>query len=259
SGGAASKGAPAGCATTSDFEVGAKNQSAPPWEGRLIPFPPYAATQLQVTTTNDRIQQEILAMRPYGPTPLAGMFDDARVFLTKDASLDLGTPSPSLPFGPKDDPYWKNGCRKMYVLLLSDGEPNMDLQPQCQGGVCPYPTPDTTAAALFTSYGIPTYVVGFALPAAPPLTSCTQLNPVTDCNPVKPALKACCALTQIAVSGGTTKAYFADDQASLKQALSTVLATIAASSTARTVPVYGTVGGVTGQGNAQAASYQFQG
>src|SRR5439155_89847 len=90
-----------------------------PWsqanDGRLVPFPPDAATQLQVTTTNDRIQQEIVAMRPYGPTPLAGLFDDARVFLTKDASDDLGTPAPHLKFGPYNDQYIKYGYRKIFI------------------------------------------------------------------------------------------------------------------------------------------------
>lgn len=257
SGGSPKQGYPVGCATPRDWEVGARNASAPPWEGRMVPFPPYAATQLEVTTTNDHIQQEILAMRPFGATPLSGLMDDALEFLTQDASPDRSTPSPYLPFGPKDDPYWKNGCRKMFVLLLSDGEPNMDMRPECSGAGCPAPTPDTTAATLFTTYGVPTYVVGFALPTAPPLTSCNNLDPVVDCNPAPAALKACCELTKIAVAGGTQKALFADDQVGLKQVLSTVLATIASASTSRTVPVFSSVSATGGQGNAAAAGYQF--
>ena len=37
------QGAPQGCATLSNYEVGARNAAAPPWEGRLVPFGPPTA------------------------------------------------------------------------------------------------------------------------------------------------------------------------------------------------------------------------
>lgn len=256
------QGKPTGCTVASDWEVGARNQAAPPWEGRLVPFPPYAATQLQVTTTNDRIQQEILAVRPYGATPIAGMLDDALEYLTNDASLDPSVPvnQPAVPYGPKDDPYWKNGCRKMYVLLLSDGEPNMDLRPNCTGNDCPYPTADTTAATLFNTWKIPTYVVGFAIPTGGPLTSCSQVDPIVDCGSPTQYVKNCCELHKIAVAGGTTKAFFADatSTTTIADQISVILSQIAASSTSRTVPItYTVVPNKAAQGNAPAVQYTF--
>src|SRR5262249_31950343 len=99
------------------FEVGARGPAAPPWEGRLIPFGPYDAPLATVQQTNAHIQEALVAMRPYGATPLAGMMADARDFLLNDTSID---PSTSKPFGPSTDPYFSGGCRTTYVVVLSD-------------------------------------------------------------------------------------------------------------------------------------------
>ncbi len=95
-------GAPAGCATPSFMEVGARNQSAPPWEGRLVPFGD-PDSDSNVATTNDQIQMELLTMRPYGATPIAGLLDDAEEFLFSDTTT---VPGHTYRFGPSDDDYW---------------------------------------------------------------------------------------------------------------------------------------------------------
>jgi type IV pilus assembly protein PilY1 len=258
------QGHPPACTPTS-FEVGARNQAAPPWEGRLIPFGPGDGTLLDMQTTNDHIQEALIAMRPYGATPVDGMLDDAREFLLNDTNTD---PSTGKPFGPAGDPYVQGGCRKSFMILLSDGEPNLDLRPDCAqaGGNCPYPdAADVTANQLASLSGngqILTYVVGLGVSnpsALTPLglTSCTDLDPAVHCAAPSPGLKSCCALTRIAAAGGTGHAYFADDPVGLKALLSGILAAITSNSTARTVPVFAGVSTTAAQGSASAAGYRF--
>ena len=277
-------GYPTGCSTPAAYDVGARNPAAPPWEGRLIPFSnPYPPNPQQDAINNANIQSEILAMRPYGATPIAGMMDDANRFLFSDVTPVDGT---TQQLGPSNDPYWINGCRPTYVLLLTDGAPNEDLSGVCTpGGGCPYPTPSQTAYNMANLHSpnqnVLTYVVGFALsdPTAlgslpsPPTTSTGALNcdAITAANyqadcaspsvTLTPNVQACCALAQMAIQGGTNHAYFADDPTTLKQQLSTILTQIGAGSTARTWPVYFPAGPATAQGtqfqSAPAVAYQF--
>ena len=122
-------GNPAGCGvngvpTPSFFEVGARNQAAPPWEGRLVPFGD-PDSDAKVPVTNDQIQLELLASRPYGATPIAALLDDANEFLFHDQTT---VPNTTHWFGPSDDKYWINGCRSTTMILMSDGLDNMDLR-----------------------------------------------------------------------------------------------------------------------------------
>ena len=121
-------GNPVGCAVT-PYDVGARNQAAPPWEGRLIPFGPQDAALPDIQLTNDHIQEELISLRPFGGTPIDGMFADAREFLLNDASTDKNT---GQDFGPKNDQFYNLGCRKQFIILLSDGTPNEDLRPSCE-------------------------------------------------------------------------------------------------------------------------------
>src|SRR5690606_32973436 len=139
--GDARRGRPAACESDVSWEVGARNAAAPPWEGRMVAFGPPTAGLSELQTKNSQIQQILLGTRPYGATPIAGMLQDARDFLWNDGSPDPLDASQS--FGPKDDPYVQGGCRKSHIILLSDGEPNTDLRPHCEGlgppaGKCPY-------------------------------------------------------------------------------------------------------------------------
>jgi len=189
-------GMPSGCTTgTKPQEVGARNSAAPPWEGRMVNFGNPNDGVRDYLTRNKHIQEVLLATRPYGATPIAGMMKDARDFLLNDKSVDADRNPSSLPtndaaadFGPWQDPFQK--CRSQAIVLLTDGAPNMDLRPYCASsaetpaGVCPFDLPEDIAADLDQAAGghkeIPTYVVGFGLDQVD-----DDNNPVTaplDCN-----------------------------------------------------------------------------
>ena len=59
-------------------------------------------------------------MRPYGGTPIAGMLDDANEFLFLDHTPAPGV-TPDVRLRPVGGPYWFGGCRKTYIILLTDG------------------------------------------------------------------------------------------------------------------------------------------
>ncbi len=134
------QGRPDQCATLADFEVGARNPAAPMWEGRMVTFPDPAAPLTDVEATNDYVQRVMLATRPYGATPIQGMLWDARNYFFND------------PNGPyRSDPYSSSangagvvGCRDQYIVLMTDGTPNLDLERSCQTqtapnvGKCPF-------------------------------------------------------------------------------------------------------------------------
>jgi type IV pilus assembly protein PilY1 len=182
-----SLGLPAGCSTGPQvFQVGARNPAAPPWEGRMIGFPDPNADVNAVGQANLQIQTAINSLRPYGATPTAGLMTAAEYYFWADPN------GPSTPAGNASgtsDPYVANGCRPQYIILLTDGGPNLDLRTQCQGspeptpggsataasGLCPYQLPEDTASILANATaqdvqtnvkpGTPvfTYVIGFAV------------------------------------------------------------------------------------------------
>lgn len=267
-------GEPAGCNTGSYVEVGARNPSAPPWEGPLTGFGPWCSDS-GLPFNNDTIQNQILAMRPFGATPIAGLIDDAREFLFSDKDQ---LPHTSYDFGPYSDMFWQGGCRKTFMILLTDGEPNLDLRGaggQCDAptGVCPYEKAEdvltkmrlTPPSGLGTQ-SVTTYVVGFAISNPKNLpggkTSCAQLDYNTDCNPPANAtLSDCCALQKLAQAGaadtdpvfasngGKAHAFFADNAGDLKAALATILSSLVGAKTSRTPPVYSPAGPANAQGS----------
>ncbi|MEZ4224149.1 MAG: PilC/PilY family type IV pilus protein [Polyangiaceae bacterium] len=251
------QGKPAACSTMSAQEVGARNAAAPPWEGRMVGFGASSASGATLATKNAQIQEILLASRPYGATPIAGMLEDTRDFLWNDTSLDplISTDD----FGPYRDPFINGGCRQNFVVLLSDGEPNLDLRPFCEGlgppvGVCPYAKPEDIAFDLANAADpnkrTKVFVIGFAvsnvtLQNSTPvdcenLTDADLNNPTGLCatNPNERELQACCTLSRIAYNGGTTRAYFADDKDELRASLSAVLSSIVKNTTSRTIPVF---------------------
>jgi len=264
-------GLPAGCSTPSAMEVGARNGSAPPWEGRLIPFGDPSPGSLDYQTKNQQIQQVLRASRPYGATPIAGMMSDARDFLRNDATMD--PVDSSKPFGPKDDPY--AACRSTVLLLLSDGQPNMDLRGHCNGSGCPFQLPEDIANDLLTNSAprkaVRTFVIGFALNsltvAGSPI-DCSKIttadldaaSPTALCtaHPDDPSLQACCNLARIAVKGDDSAkahAYFANDRSTLQSDIDLILKSNLPTAT-RTSPVFGTAAGP-GVDKTFAASYRF--
>jgi type IV pilus assembly protein PilY1 len=258
-------GHPANCSIDTDQEIGARNAAAPPWEGRMIAFG--APNLSDYTTRNGWIQQVLLSTRPYGATPIAGQLQDAKQFLWDDVSTDPLDSTQQ--FGPTNDPNWRAAnCRKTIMILLTDGEPNLDLRPYCDqvavppatGGRCPYSKPEDTVLALRTSPPTPslavdTYVVGFALSHVTPYggsqISCTDLTD-TQCadshNASARDIQACCTLNKIAAAGsvdstGTPrKAYFADNRTQLKSIFTTILDSVTRAAT-RTNPVFSNPGG----------------
>lgn len=256
-------GRPAGCLTDVLFEVGSRNAAAPPWEGRMIAFGNPRTDEY--LTKKAQIKKVLLGSRPYGPTPIAGMMRDAHDFMHLDATKDPLDATGTQDFGPRQDPYvidtsTSAGCRKRYVVLLSDGQPNMDLRPDCgdsSSTLCPFKKPETIALEMKQlPRPIQTYVIGFALSEfnvkGLGLTSCNSLTdsdfadtPSALCNSADPdniantALQACCSLNRIAVAGGTgtsPRAIFANNRDELSSALSQIL-TNTTSVTSRTQPV----------------------
>lgn len=241
-GGAHARGSLPGCAPQ-DFEVGAKNPAAPPWEGPLVPFPASDAPIADLRATNDRIQEILLAARPYGATPIAGMLADARDYLLNDATTWEGRP-----LGPRSDPCVLNGSRKQYIVLLSDGEPNLDLRPECEatagpgpdGDGCPYERPHDIAAALYQGAGVKTFAIGYSLSTQAGV-DCEALDaasfaPGGACDDPAGAIRACCAMARIGIAGGTGRGYFPDDATELAAALGKILEEVARP-TSRTLPV----------------------
>jgi type IV pilus assembly protein PilY1 len=230
------KGEPAGCLIPQDQEVGVRNAEAPPWEGRAVGFGDPALGSVDYKSRNAMIQQVLLATRPYGATPIAGMLDDARTFMLSDTTDD--PLNPAVKFGPQDDP--AKACRHKSIVLLSDGQPNMDLRPFCEPAGCPYSKPEDVAQDL-KSKGIDLYVIGFALSkvvvnGTEKLCSTfldsdfDESNNAGICkqNPNDGPIQACCALNRIAAAGGRktadgpdwTRARFADNRDELRAALS---------------------------------------
>jgi type IV pilus assembly protein PilY1 len=234
--GNSAQGMPAGCTTgPKDEEVGARNAAAPPWEGRMVNFGNPNDGVRDYVNKNKHIQEILLATRPYGATPIAGMLHDAEDFLLNDTSKDPDRNPSSLDpndvasdFGPHADPYLDPSCgRQEVIILLTDGQPNMDLRPFCDSkaelpaGICPFDKPEDIVARLDSvttqhKNQIPTYVVGFALdkvdldndPTTPPI-DCDTLNPADPAGPCSnpqyasnQALQACCTLQRIAIAGG---------------------------------------------------------
>ncbi|HEX9620651.1 MAG TPA: hypothetical protein VF989_10970, partial [Polyangiaceae bacterium] len=162
------EGRPKLCATNLPMEVGARNTAAPPWEGRMVSFGNPTETLAQLEVKNRAIQEILLTTRPYGATPIAGILDDARFFFRQD---DAG----ELEFAPEADPFVKGGCREQAVILVTDGEPNLDLRPHCVNGEiaedppgqCPFETPEEIARDLWNTAPeanrVKTIVIGFAL------------------------------------------------------------------------------------------------
>ena len=254
-------GEPVNCLTPQMLAVGARNAAAPPWEGRMMPFP--ATNDLATQEANNQnIVSVVLAARPYGATPLAGMLQGAEDYFWND------------PIGPqKADPLVFCGNRPQYVILLTDGAPNLDMRPDCtnpampggSAGVCPFKTPDAIAAELNAGNGtsgpVTTYVIGFAVSSSTTdaqLQQCATLSASgtlpTVCGQtgLSAQATACCALEKIALAGSQnlfvndvvvpnpnpTPAFFADTPGALQKALSDILANIAKNATTRTAPSY---------------------
>jgi type IV pilus assembly protein PilY1 len=224
------------CATDTPFAVGARHLSAPPWEGRHVPFPLQDGPD---DSNLDQIERVLLASRPYGASPLDGLMYDAADYLWRQDDYGPWSAGTS-----QSDTYVQAGCRKQYVILISDGASNLGLHPACDavGGTCPFPTPTASAKALWdgaalgplaappSNAQIETFVIGFSargtavsppaepgwfsgLPPGPPTTCSAAMNgaggfslfaglcAANTPQPVGSMAEACCTLNDIAVAG----------------------------------------------------------
>ena len=281
-------GRPLGCGTTTDFEVGARHWAAPPWEGRMVKFPPPGGNLYDIARTNDEIQKVLIGTRPYGATPIDGMMEDARDYLWKNDYGPNGTQA-----GYHDDYVSVAGCRKQFIILLTDGAPNLDLRPACEpgtlpGSLCPYPNKaaqvaDRMATAVADNEKVSTYVIGFSVngagnvqfpndgfpaPYTSPSNNCKAwFNGVTTngsnllamhsiCSgssapPKGSTADACCQLSEIAYFGTATHdtpPFFAETQADLVLSFGRVIGGISKDATTRTLPAYSPAVSVSGQG-----------
>lgn len=250
-------GLPEGCVVPEPFEVGARNAAAPPWEGRLVPFGKPNPTLVEHTQRNQQVEKVLLTTRPYGASPLAGLLHDAYQFLTLDDTDDELTY-----VGPQADPLVRDNCRQQVVILLTDGEPNLDLRPFCEasGGLCPFDRTHEIAGKL-AAENIPVYVVGFATSNSSGI-DCKALTDedilledgLCATNVGDRGLQACCTLHRIAFEGGTGRALFAEDQAALRAELGDVLSRVTRSNTvsSRTRPAVAPAGAPDVAQNARA-------
>lgn len=272
SGNGPASGHPANCEPADynrPYEVGARNTAAPPWEGRMITFGNPAASNADIEAKNEAIRDVLLTTRPFGATPIAGVMYDARDYLWNDTNS-----SNALDFAPRNDPYVTEGCRERKIILLTDGEPNLDLRDACAesgtpDGVCPYPQePEDVALDLATASPgykrVKTSVIAFASPHFNVGDGDEECSDLTDADltqaggkclsfPGNKALQVCCRLNQIAFNGGTERAWFADNKEELRQAIIGAVSQSAPLSS-RTQPA---VAPGNGAGDAFAASYRF--
>jgi type IV pilus assembly protein PilY1 len=291
----AATGKPGGCnQLPALIEVGARNPAAPPWEGRMIGFGNPNANAVDIGTSNSRVEQALLAMRPFGATPIAGMLEDAKHYLLQDATKPT-SPTDITYWGGATDPMFSTtpgkGCRKRFVILLTDGGPNLDLRPDCQltingiAGKCPYQLPTKTVEDLAAS-NVKTYAIGFAVtsPSAGGSKTCTELLAKQNGNdpcaalaactsstcpadrkcaygyclktPDDETLASCCTVKAIAEKGGTQTPFFAEDFGSLYSAFAKILTSIVSETSSRSTPVFA-AGSAQYTGNSEVAGTRF--
>jgi type IV pilus assembly protein PilY1 len=199
---------------------GARGPSAP--EGGLVSV---GNESTDFRANNAQIQSRLLAIRPFGGTPIAGMLDDAKEWLQTNPDVA----DPNVVSG--GDPFYQ--CRSRYLLLLTDGYPDSDKRTgtiNCEqaGGRCPYDRAEDLANSLCQLNaatgkcegasrlvdGI--FVVGLSVGDA---TSIARLN-------------------LIAQRGGTGSALLASDRATLLASLASALDRAATGVTTRTAPAF---------------------
>lgn len=293
--GTVATGKPADCITDQILEVGVRNGAAPATEGKMIYFGDQDLSSTLDAARHDRIQQVLLGTRPYGGTPLNGALADARFFFLQDSDKEplcdatasgttlYGTAQSDLKLSPRFDQYVECGCREQHIILITDGEPNLDLRPHCEqtgtpNGICPFPMkPEAILADLANTetagacndaapgasrHKIETHVVGFAINTYDSGTKqCDDLRTdVSDWNvdggtcdtTTDEDLKVCCTLHRLANAGnvadnddadgdgitdvGVGMPHIAPDAATLRAALSRIMAQISGSSASATRP-----------------------
>ncbi len=205
-----------GCLSEFMMDNGARNERAT--MGRLVSVGGDESAIYR--TINQTIQTQLANVRPFGPTPIAGMLTDFQYYLNNHPDV-----APIRAAGGAGDRY--SQCREKIAILVTDGFPNADMRGEpvncdARGSRCPYQTPRDLAASLCDYRrgegcngdidGL--YVVGFNIADA---AAVGELNAIADL-------------------GGTDRAYFADDRDALVASLGAILDAAAPGTTTRTVP-----------------------
>lgn len=242
-----------GCGTYRMIDVGARNEGVGV-PGGLVAMGQEGDPAEDLLVTNAAIQNSVLSrrLRPHGPTPIAGLFSDYHYYLEHHPDVVART----VPGG-AGDPF--NECRKRFAILLTDGRPNQDMRGApifCDAAdptaFCPYDIVEDQVADLITDHGTgplvdEVYVVGFDVDPA----DCAG-----DARCEQEANDTIDTLNLIANAGdpdGVRDAIFANDRASLLEALAQILDATAPGATTRTAPAVGR-GGATGAGQFQLNS-----
>lgn len=214
---------PAGTPDVYMIDIGARSATAT--EGPLISAAePYVAN-------NALVQSTLLSttLRPYGPTPTAGMMDDLQYYLQNNSDVFEKV----LSGGPGDEYY---NCRTRSAILITDGIPNADMrgspvncetlgQPVGPTG-CPYEETEDIVGNLPGSASLiesgeldKLYVIGFNLDDAMEEAS----------------VKA--VLDDIAAMGDTEEAILVSTRAELYSTIAAILDELNPGATSRTAPV----------------------
>lgn len=208
-----------GCTQPYMIDNGAQNENAS--SGALVRV---GTDSEDHRVRNASIQTNLLAVRPFGPTPIAGMLDDLRYHIKNDDNV-----RPVSEAGASGDRYY--ACRKRYAMMITDGYPNADFRGdpfRCEtpGYTCPYQTPEEIAADLCA------YSTGH--------NGCSgRLNGLFVIGfDVDGDSQAINRLNDLADAGGTQRAYLANDRGTLMNRLAQVLDQTAKGTTTRTVPAF---------------------
>ena len=148
--------------------------------------------------TNALVQSSLLAVRPYGGSPIDALLQDYELWANTDEDIAAGS-----------DPY--AACRSKYAVLISDGEGDdfyRRIGCEAPGSVCPYDREVETVRRLCQFDGERCrglidglYTVGYSVSSAAGLAN----------------------MNSLAVAGGTGTAYTADSTLELIASLSRVL------------------------------------
>jgi type IV pilus assembly protein PilY1 len=249
-----------GCATQYMVNGGARRAhvGAETFGGSLISVGP---PNQDIHITNGLVQSALLAMRPYGSTPTGAMLDDLRYYLTHDPDVAHIAVA-----GGTGDPL--QACRARYAILITDGESSDPFRTSlhCDTGVgsmCPYQLPAAIAADLCRWNGSACtgllnglFVIAYATGAGATGTGCAV---DTDCPAGQACISSRCSaiapeLNTIANNGGTTQAYLAISQATLRTSLTNVLSQANPGTTTRTAPTFALSAGSYAAGTIGATS-----
>jgi type IV pilus assembly protein PilY1 len=203
-----------GCETTFMVDTGARNGGAS--MGRLISM----GGDADRDAVNQMIQADLLNIRPYGATPTSSFLDDAAYYLQNHPDVTTGD-------------LWSS-CRKKYVILLTDGQPDAEFRDprfDCESvDGCPYRRAEEIAADLCqystsearcTGMVDGVFVVAFDVADD---ASLAQLNAIAE-------------------RGGTEQALLAANRAELMAQLGYILDSAATNTTTRTRPAFATGAG----------------